>query len=218
MGLVIRVHKVRRASLRDPRLLGAMSERGVTSLPALLTPTRAYEGARAISEVYAENCRAFAAWKQRQRQPGPTRARAPSTPSGLEAYYREEMGLGEDPGDSESEAMNKPPAGMLAAYRERMEARSKPGRRQTRPPQEPAAPPPSAHPRADNVGEYFGDAVSTGTAAPRGGPDSVFEALRSGQGSSGFEVRGPDSDADPTDDFMERAYYENQDDSLPTDH
>ena len=55
MGVKIWVHKVKKSDLGNARLVDAMKQRGIFSLPALVTPNSTYRGNRSIGEVYDKN-------------------------------------------------------------------------------------------------------------------------------------------------------------------
>jgi hypothetical protein len=190
MGVRVRVHRVRGSDLEDPRLVAAMKDRGITSLPALLTPNGAYCGNNRIRDVYDKNVQEFRAWKRVQ---GPAAGLAPE--DDLAAFYRSEMtferaaaddGLGD--GDEIGEG-----GGMMDAFRHTMRRRE----------------PPAA--RRDNVGA--GDNDDTMDALidrMAGGIGAQAFAGGEAPGALGGDSLDLDAGGDVQDDLMERAYWANQ--------
>ena len=66
MGVVMRVERVGGAALADPKIVAALAAAGVTSLPALRTPTGVYLGLAAIATLYGNNARAMHAARAAQ--------------------------------------------------------------------------------------------------------------------------------------------------------
>lgn len=227
MRLVVRVHRVRPEDLRHPRLKAALAGRGVTSLPALVTPNNIYVGVAAIGEVYEKNCREFAQWEAARNRRRPAAPLAPE--DAVAQFHRMEMGggdgeeaVGEGPMDDDDDAMGEG-GGIMDNYRAMIAARSgaPPGgqggrgsRTATPPSQGGARAPPPAPARADNLGpggsaedDFPGFLARLGGAAPRGGDGGV-----------GGDDEGDDGAMGGTsaqDDLMEQAYWGNMEETLP---
>ena len=91
MGVRIRVHKISERVLQTPRVVEAMESRGITSLPALVTPTDVFLGNLEITAFYERNIRKFDAWG---RKAPAVRGRAdPEEADELTNYYNTEMRL-----------------------------------------------------------------------------------------------------------------------------
>jgi hypothetical protein len=92
MGVQIRVHKISEHVLQTPRVVEAMEARGITSFPALVTPSGVFLGNRGITTFYERNIQKFNAWTnrraatvgRRQRQTDPEE-------DDLTNYYNSEM-------------------------------------------------------------------------------------------------------------------------------
>jgi hypothetical protein len=232
MRLVVRVHRVRPEDLRHPRLKAALAGRGVTSLPALVTPNNIYLGVAAIGEVYEKNCREFSRWEAARNRRRPAPPLAPEDE--VARFHRMEMGggdgeetVGAGPMEDDDDAMGEG-GGLMDNYRAMMSARSgapsggqggRGSRAAAVPSQGSARAPPPIPPRADNLGPGgsaeddfpgFLARLGGGGAAPRGGDG--------GDGGDGGGDEGDDGAMGGTsaqDDLMERAYWGNMEETLP---
>lgn len=229
MGVKIRVHKVKKSDLANPRLVEAMKARGISSLPALVTPNSTYVGNRAIGDVYEKNIMEYEAWKRRDVE-GPSGMVAEDD---LASFYQDEMtferaaqedDLG-DEGDGIGEGGD-----MMDSYRSMMQKRE--GREQRpggpRPPQ-PRPPagsggrppagsggnPPARRP--DNVarGGSGDDILDSLIDRMAGDIDSqTFEQAFAGGGGDSLDEEGLDTGGNAQDDIMESAYWANQEMSM----
>ena len=214
MGVKIRVHKVKKSDLGNPRLVEAMKRRGITSLPALVSPNNTYVGNRAIGEVYEKNIAEYQAFLRKDVE-APT-GMAPDDDD-LASFYRSEMtfekannddgGLGEG-GD------------MMDNYRSMMQRRETretkdPGRGQTAPSRPAAAPSraPASGRRGDNVSGASGDSSMDSLIDRMAGDidSQTFEDAFAGGDGDSLDLDGGNSAAD---DLMEKAYWANQELSM----
>jgi hypothetical protein len=215
MGVNVRVHKVRKVDLGNMRLKAAMKAKGITSLPALITPNNTYVGNKAIGGVYERNIKAFEAYNRRGIE-GPT-GMAPEDE--LAKYYGAEMtidkakeedklGGGEEIGEGKD---------MMSRYQDMMRHRDqrnkrKPGSQSTARSQsttgQTARQPPVAN-RNNNISGGSGD-VDKLIEKMAGDIDSqTFEQAFSGHGGDG-QVGSTDNNGNAQDDLMEKAYWANQ--------
>ena len=233
MRLRVRVHKVRGGDLHQPRLRTAMERRGISSLPALVTPNNTYLGVSAIGGVYEKNCRDFAAWKQKSRGIGAGRAPPPLRPEeDLASFYRREMGGGDDDGPEDGDDAMGEGGDIMDSYRAMMAQREtgrapprKGGGRGVRPeavPSRGAPRGPGALGRAHNVGraEEEGREEFSNLVTRMGGPiDSRTRSVAFAGGGDGPDDDGGDDGAmggnAAQDDLMEQAYWGNMEESLP---
>lgn len=228
MGVNIRVHKVNKSDLRNARLVEAMKRRGISSLPALVTPNNTYIGNRSIGEVYEKNIAEYQAFL-RQDTEAPTGIAQED--DDLSNFYRSEMtfekaeiddGLGNDEGGI-GEGSD-----MMDAYRQMMERRETretkgSGRGQTAPPKRGSAPAPpkrggapapagrpdNVAPRARGTGDSMMDSLIDRMA---GDIDAqTFEDAFTGGGGDSLDL---DGGTNAQDDLMEKAYWANQELSM----
>lgn len=233
MRLFVRVHKVRGGDLRQSRLKAAMERRGISSLPALVTPNNTYLGVSAIGGVYEKNCRDFAEWKQKQPGGGPGRPPLPLRPEeDLASFYRREMGGGDGEdgdGDGDDDDAMGEGGDIMDSYRammtQRETGRGAPlsgGGRAVRGAAVPSrGAPRGADPsgRANNVGRAEGEGREEfSNLVSRMGGD-----IDSRTRTAAFAGGGGDEDGDDgamggnpaQDDLMEQAYWGNMEESLP---
>jgi hypothetical protein len=218
MGLAVKVHKVRAQDLRDGRLVALLKQRGITQLPALVTPHGVYLGRAAIYNVYDRNLREYAAYGRR----GEDAVTGAAPDDLLAGYFGGEMSFERAEEDAETEEMGLGETGdMMDAYRHMMARRENSGasRRPARTPRPPlpadrrAAPPrPAAPTRPDNVAPGRrppADAEEDEIQATidRLARDIDDEAVTRAHTSAGGDSLGDGDELDPQDDLMERAYY-----------
>jgi len=222
MGVNIRVHKVNKSDLGNARLVAAMERRGISSLPALVTPNNTYVGNRSIGGVYEKNIAEYQAFR-RQGTEAPTGIAQDD--DALASFYRSEMtfekaadddGLGNDgdgignDGDGIGEGGD-----MMDAYRQMMQRRETretkgPGRGQPAPPKRGGAPAPARRPdnvapRAGGTGDSTMDSLIDRMA---GDIDAqTFEDAFAGGGGDSLDL---DGGMNAQDDLMEKAYWANQ--------
>lgn len=209
MGVQVRVHRVKKRDLANPRLVEALKRRGITSLPALVSPNNTYVGNRGIGEVYEKNIADY------HRHMG--RGEAPSGTSGggdggdddaLASFYRNELAVatseGEGGGLGGEEALGDSGAeggDMMDTYRSMMQRRDSPaapGRGQEAPAGESRRRAPSTARRGDNISAPSAPSAPYEDAAPAG--DSLDDI----DGKAGGAA----------DDIMEEAYWANQELSM----
>jgi hypothetical protein len=217
MGVNIRVHKVKKSDLGNARLVEAMKRRGISSLPALVTPNNTYVGNRSIGEVYEKNIAEYQAFL-RQGTEAPTGIAQDD--DDLASFYRSEMtfekaadddGLGDD-GDGIGEGGD-----MMDSYRQMMQRRETkgPGRGQTAPghaapPKRGGAPAPARRP--DNVAPRAGGTMDSLIDRMAGDIDAqTFEDAFAGGGGDSLDL---DGGTNAQDDLMEKAYWANQELSM----
>mgnify|MGYP006132923883 CR=1 FL=1 len=103
MGVALKVHGIANSDLRNPRLIKAMKQKKISSLPALVTPSNTYVGNRSIGEVYETN---IAKYKKFQRRPGGGGKSVEESDSDMiDEYYRKEMAQPTDTGNSDEESV-----------------------------------------------------------------------------------------------------------------
>ncbi len=236
MGIDVRVNKIGGQHLRDERLLGALRQRGISSLPALVTPSNVYIGLDDIRDLYDRNIDKFVG----RGGPG-GRPRDPddelAADDDLEQYYRSEMTLARAEEDDDELAIGKDSGDMMDDYRRMMSHRETAGRRPGagRPPAAPpeagrgppmpaagAAARPALPDRRDNVGppaarptDPEDDEISATIARLAGDIEDPIRARGAGAGVAVDSLGGDDDgDNDGADDQMERAYWANQMESM----
>jgi hypothetical protein len=189
MGVRVEVRGFRRAALREPRLVAALKRRGVSALPALVTPRGVYEGRRAIVGVYERNIRVFLSLRD---DPRPGR---PSAEDALEEFYHSEMAPSrrEEEGEDDGDALGEGRGGMMEAYHEMMHRRG---------PGEGPAPPSAGRRRSGASAPPGGEG-----AEPRGGGRRADNLEERPFGPAAAEL---DSGGSAQDDLMEAAYWQNQ--------
>lgn len=226
MGIGVRVNKIRDIDLQNSKLIGAMKRKGITRLPALITPTNVYVGNREIVDVYTRNIRGFQAHKQREEKE--VKGMAPE--DDLDRYYASELGSeqawqdavtgsaedGEGIGDS---------ADMMDAYRAMMSRREKSNRQRQ--------PGGSRLAAIADTARRGGGAATVPTAVtggsrrdnvqaddPQGSIDQLISNIDANTYSQAFAGGGGDSlmdDGGPgnsQDDLMFSAYWANQEETL----
>ena len=141
MGLAVKISKVRSQDLQAPRLVEAMRERGITRLPALVTPKNVFIGLKAIVDVYEQNIKEFDAVLRRREPPGAKKDE--DDEDDLTNYYRGEMESERDDADDDEKGIGEG-GSMMDSYRQMMEHRENSGRGRPRP-RPPPRPPPRGH-------------------------------------------------------------------------
>lgn len=211
MGVKLRVNKIRSQDLRNSQLVESMRRRGITRLPALITPDSLHIGLKEIVSLYDSNIEAYHASRAK---PG-ARAAKPAADN-LEMFYKNEMTMERAEEDSKEEGIGEGDD-MMDSYRRMMERRggSETSRRPPsagRPASAPApgpAPRPQASMRPDNVAPLSAEDAeiqeTIGRLARDIDPSLHERAFASGGGDSLED----DGDGDPQDDLMEQAYLMN---------
>ena len=106
-GIAVEVHRIRPKDLRNRRVLGALRQRGIDRLPALIAAGHSYVGLRDIRRFYDA---VLSERRAGSRAPGRTAPRAPgrapvedlseettandTAEEELDAFYRQEMRVG----------------------------------------------------------------------------------------------------------------------------
>ena len=234
MGVKLRAHKISAADLQDDRLVAALQKRGVTRLPALVTPSQAYLGAQSIIDLYQRNIKEFTAQGPGagpRAGPGAgPRGRPAPPPTDLDSFFHQEMHGSDGNVDLQDDDGMGEGSNMMDTYRQ-MVARREGG----------AAGPPRPHTPRRNPGERG----TTPRAPPKmgGRPDNVrddHDDIQDTVDQLARNVRGPppraappprpappppagtpqfddDDEHNPQDDLMERAYLANMEDSTGGD-
>jgi len=174
MGVSTKVNKIKSADLRNPRLIEAMKRRGITSLPAVVTPNNVYVGLKTIFDLYSRNLKEHVA----------IAGRGVATPEGavmededlFRKYYGAEMTLEKALDDTEDVSVGDSGKDMMTSYREFMASREKmaanrPQPRVTPTRQEPgprAAPPRAGSRPGPQAGPRPGPQAAPRPAPPRG--------------------------------------------------
>jgi hypothetical protein len=227
MGISIKVNKIRSQDLQNHRLVEAMRKRGLTRLPALMTPNGVYIGLKEISGVYDKNVKEFTAAAAR-----PAEGLLPE--DDLDNFYRDEMTF-ERAGEDSQEAGIGEGDDMMSSYRHMMERRDRPDSHPPRPAtgRPPATtgdapprslhrslPPPHAGGRPDNIAPPRRQRANNDEDAEiQETIDRLARDIDDGTRGLAFSQSGGDSlddegGADPQDDLMERAYWGNQSESI----
>ena len=228
MGVKLRAHKISAADLQDDRLVAALQKRGVTRLPALVTPNQAYQGAQTIIELYQRNIKEFSA----QRTPNP-RAR-PTAPTDLDSFFHQEMHGSDGNVDLQDDDGMGEGSNMMDTYRQMVARREggvagppRPHAPRRNPDEAPRAPPKMGG-RPDNVRDDGDDIQDTVDQLARNvrGPPARGPPARGPPPPPPPPTRGPpptqgpppqfddEEEHNPQDDIMERAYLANMEDSI----
>ena len=145
MGVIMKVNKVGSADLRNPRLTDAMKRRGITNLPAVLTPNNIYIGLGAIIDMYMRNLQEHKA----------IAGRGMAAPQGavmededlFRQFYGNEMTLEKAENDADDASIGDDEKDMMSSYREFMSKREQ-FAASRQPPRAPQPRAPSQAPRA----------------------------------------------------------------------
>jgi hypothetical protein len=195
LGVGVRVRVVKNRSLSSPQVIEAMRQKGITSLPALVTPSMTFPGAETIRDVYEKNIERYAQYVQ--QQPQTTRS---DDDDPLAAFYREEMSesktaediVEDEPGIGDDEGVT----GMMDSFRRMVETRGGGSS---------GAPPGGANRRTDRIAS----------------PQSLEGANENGNSTTPSFAGGGamDLEDDTTaDDIMMNAFMDNQEDSMASEN
>lgn len=220
MGITLNVNRVRPQDVRNPSVVGAMRARGITRLPALVTPTKVYIGFDSIRGLYEQNIREFT----RADKGAPDGASSDGDGDGddLNRFYRGALAAG---GADEEE---EPAGGMMEEF-QKMKARreesqsARPSQRgsgvsggaapgASAPPLAPSSALPSA-PAAAARAESRPSRRDDDQRDDNIDTDALIDRLThdiSGGGGGGGGDDGDDGTIDPKDDLMMRAYWGNR--------
>lgn len=214
MGVRILVHKIRRADLQKPKVREAMRGKGITSLPAVVTPNETYAGAESIIALYDRNIETYQAWARRSEEPA-----GGGTPEDiLDDFYRKEMSFDRVEQDDATigDGMDEG-GGMMGAYRNMQQRREVfDAQRNVRGGGDgipDPAPVRSAATRRDNVGSDDGPGPHDSLADRMSGEISpqTRDAAFGGGGGDSFDDGGA---GDAQDDMMAKQYWANQEMSM----
>jgi hypothetical protein len=216
MGVKIRVHKVKKSDLGNARLVEALKRRGISSLPALVTPNNTYVGNRSIGEVYEKNT---AEYKAFLRQGDEAPAGIAQDDDDLANFYRSEMtfekAAGDDGLSNDGDGIGEG-GDMMDAYRQMMQQRETkgPDSRHRAPSKQGGVPAPARRPdnvasRASGTGDSSMDSLIDQMATNIDA--QTFEDAFSGGGGDSLDLDGGTS---AQDDLMEKAYWANQEMSI----
>jgi len=142
MGIKIQIEKIAPDQLANEKLKAALKARGITRLPAVVTPVAVYLGVGEIIDLYQLNLREFAAVDRRGPAPAgprpglPTQAAsatATEAEDDLDAFYREEMTMERAEEDADETGLGDAGDMMedfrrVAAHREERAASRQPGK------------------------------------------------------------------------------------------
>lgn len=107
MGVVITAHRVTKADL-DPEYIQRLKMRGIKSLPALVTPTRVYDG-RMIKGFYDENVQRFQKTQEKQSDPDDL----------LSSFYQNELAIARTKDDDNDSDADNGTGDMMKAFQQR---------------------------------------------------------------------------------------------------
>ncbi|GFR90047.1 hypothetical protein ElyMa_002557700 [Elysia marginata] len=188
MGVQVQAYPVKKKNLDNPRFIKAMKRRGISSLPALITPDSTYEGNRSIEKAYETGIAEYQTLLRRNA------ATALDADDDLANFYQSEMSFEQAADDFEVKSGD-----MMAAFNQMRQRREAHASKRTE------ASNPTIARRADNV-------------APQGKSGSAIDPLRSWKSGDRKEVElGSDFDDDennPQDNLMEKAYWANMEQTL----
>lgn len=230
MGLNVTVFRVTPAHLTNARVKAAMVARGITRLPAIVTPVNTYLGLKEISDLYARNIAEFEAANRRGDKA--VEGAVLDEEDDLAKFYSSEMTLeaaeedAQETGIGENDDMMESYRGMMER-RDQAESKRRPGGAAGRPAaaapserQSPAAARQTAAPprstRPDNVGRHppaddnDSDLIDQLTQDI---DDNLRSAAMQGGGGDSYED-GEGEGNSAQDDLMERAWLANH---LPQD-
>jgi len=88
MGITIKVVKIQPEALKNQRLIASMAARGITRLPALVTPKQVYIGTRAITDLYSKNIKSMR--EASAPRPPPPAPREPRAPTDVDSSFNQE--------------------------------------------------------------------------------------------------------------------------------
>ena len=206
MGIVIVIERVDKKKLQDPRVRNAMKSAGLASLPALRTSTGIYLGNEEIKGLYMKNIEKFYEWKTRSEAP----LGGMSAEDDLASYYKNEMTMEKATADHASlddvEDINGENDDMMGAYRKRMRGREN-GSHDQQTQSSSRHVRPAVPMRANNVRQ---DQTSS-MQRMMGHSDNTTEDQG---GNELFDTMSLDHGGNTKDDLMERAWLENQEDSM----
>lgn len=221
MGVQVKVHKVRKSDLQNSAVRAAMKGRGITNLPALVTPNQTYIGVKEIIDVYEKNIKQFSAWRRRDED----QVSGAMPEDVLDEYYRREMNFDrakQDESEGGDGSMGET-SGMMDAYRQMVQRRESYDAQRGKSSGIPGPPGggssarggaqalPAAGSRRDNVGGNDDEIGNIDSLISRmaGDIDSqTVEAAFAGSGGDSFEDTGGAGNAQ--DDLMEKTYWANQ--------
>lgn len=193
MGITLRVHRVKTQSAT---VAAALQNIGVERLPALVTAGGVYAGLSAIRAIYERNIRAFKA--RRSAADG-----GDGGDGGLDSFLRRQIGGGNADADDEDDDTIGSSADMMANYQATMARRT--------PSAGPSAGPSAAPSATPSAGPSAVAKATPSVVALR--PDNIAAGSAAVAASSSAAPGAPVSDDDapnPQDDFMSRAYWDNQ--------
>lgn len=187
MGVKIQVHKIKKSELSSKRLVKAMKKRGISSLPALVTPKSTYIGNESIRELYEKNITEYNTFLNSKTNLGNN-----TTESGgddLDNYFQNEIKVGDNESEGGMDEDEDPSNNMMENYRKMLQRREGGNKTQQQP-----KPEQEQHPHAtreDNI-----------TDIP-----VMNSVMSSGNGDEGMDENSQDA-------FMEQAFWSNQEESI----
>lgn len=215
MGVKVTVHKISKGDLAKPALIQAMKRRGITSLPALVTPNDTYVGNRAIGDVYEANIKEFRAFQRRGEDAPPGIAAEDE----LDQFYQDEMSFSKaaaESGIGDGDDIGGESSVNMDAYRAAMARRSEgppSSARHISPPGRPAA---AVASRQNNVSGGSSDDTMDSLIQQMAGTidQQTFENAFASSGGDSLDLEGESMNGNAQDDVMEQAYWANQEASM----
>ena len=214
MGIEVKVTRITSSQLRVPQLVEAMRRRGISSLPALVTPVDVLRGPAEIKGHYERCFGEFRARARRDERP----VEDTSLDDMANVYIASDMTMERFQEDQEDDGMDEQKE-MMAAYTRRMahrpDSKARPAHPGPPPVRRLTVPEPTPRPpaRPDNVrgADMDGDDINATIAR-------LSQGIDSGSRRTAFTAESSDSadqsaGDDPKDADMERHYYANMEES-----
>lgn len=185
MGVTVMVNRVRSMDLQNSLCIEAMRKKGITRLPALVTPNNIFIGLQNIVDLYNKNITAFTSMRSPARPPPRPQ------PSTIEDFYKSEMTMAKAARDSEDDTVGEGD-NMMKAYQKMMTKRENPSARKR------GAAMTASNEREDNVLMEEDDMGKLGGDVDTDLMNKAFTSHTNEDGDNGYQ-----------DDFMLRSYLAN---------
>ena len=91
MEISIKVVKIQPQALKNQRLISSMAAKGITRLPALVSPKQVYIGTRAITDLYSKNIKSMREAQNLAARAPPAKPVEPRAPTDLDSFFNQEM-------------------------------------------------------------------------------------------------------------------------------
>ncbi len=215
MGIKVKVNKIRKTDLANPRLVAAMKKKGITRLPALVTPNNIYIGNREIMDVYEKNVKEFEAWGRRDEK----QVSGLGPEDELRDFYAEEMTFDRAAHDQDNGETMGETTDMMDSYRHMMMRRDESAKNRGGGRAPPASLPAeyrgAAPSRPDNVSLNPDNDPDTAMLIERLSADIDSQTFDQAFSGGGGDTHDPsDHTGTAQDDLMEAAFYSNQGTSM----